>query len=72
MVTWQPINDSFGKEIWKKGPIEYQSSFYFVNEALSQKMSSVKWVFPLWDLFKVGILSKIQKYKYVYMNKQGW
>lgn len=58
MVTWQPINDAIGKETWKKGPIEYQSSFYIVNETLSQKMSSVNGSFHSGTGLKVELLAK--------------
>lgn len=72
MVTWQPINDTFGKGTWKKGPIEYQSFFHIVNEALSQKISSVNGSFYSGTSLKLELLAKYKKYKYVSMNKQGW
>lgn len=58
MVTWQPINDAFGKETWKKGPIEYQSSFHIVNETFSQKMSSVNGSFHSGISLMLELLAK--------------
>lgn len=58
MVTWQPINDTFGKGTWKRGPIEYQSSFYIVNEALSQKIPSANRSFHSGTSLKLELLAK--------------
>lgn len=57
-VTWQPINEVFGKETWKKGPVEYQSSFCIVHEPLSQKMSSVNGSFHSGASLNLEVLAK--------------
>lgn len=72
MVTWQPINDAFGKETWKKGPIEYQSCFYILNEALLQKMSSVNGSFHSGTRSKLELLAKYKNINMLlWINKDG-